>query len=367
MPRNKQGLALCGVLVASLMMAGCQKEEKTGPAPEVIRPVKLTQIGDQSVSVRYFPAELKASEETDLAFRVSGELKSLPVVEGQIVSKGDLLAALDEDDLKLSVKQKRAAYDLAQLQQRRIREMVRQKAATQSQLDEVNTSLKQARTALEQAENQLEYSQIFAPFDGVIAKVYVDNYEFVGATAPVMKLENATHIDVSFQIPEDLVIRIQRGDSAYQPDIQISSVPDRNFKATYKEHSTNPDPSTRGYDVILTMRRPDENDITLLPGMTAEVQININELLGDKSYWLVPVEAVFVAENQSVDNPQKQVWVYDPDTRKLKKRQVTVGELDGDKIQITSGLSAGEQVVIAGVQALREGLEVRPWVKERGL
>lgn len=367
MPRKKQRLALCGILVAGFLLSGCQQEEKTAPKAEIIRPVKLAEIGDQSVSVRYFPAELIASEETDLAFRVSGELKSLPVAEGQVVKKGDLLAALDEEDLKLNVSQSKTAYDLAQLQQRRLKEMVRQRASTQSELDEANTNLKQARTTLEQAKNQLEYSQIFAPFDGVIAKVYVDNYEFVNATAPIMKLESASDIDISFQIPEDLVVRIQKGDASYQPKVLISSAPGRDFSARYKEHSTNPDPSTRGYDVKLTMTRPDENDINLLPGMTAEVQIDINEMLGDKSYWLVPVEAVFVNENQSLDNPERQVWIYDPDSKRLNKRIVKVSELEGDKIQVIAGLSRGEQIVVAGVQALRDGLEVRPWVKERGL
>ncbi|MFG1490000.1 biotin/lipoyl-binding protein, partial [Oceanospirillum sp. HFRX-1_2] len=104
-------------------------EEAAKASAEVIRPVKLTTIGHQSVNIRYFPAEFVASQETDLAFRVSGELNKLPVSEGVMVKKGQVLAALDDQDFVLNVKQRQTAYNLAKLQHQRISEMVKQKAA----------------------------------------------------------------------------------------------------------------------------------------------------------------------------------------------------------------------------------------------
>lgn len=354
-------------LASTALLTGCQKEPMETVQAEVIRPVKLGTIGHQSVSVRYFPAEFVASEETDLAFRVSGQLEKLPVSQGVTVKKGSLLAALDDEDFKLNVSQRQTAYDLSKLKFDRISLMVKQKAATQAQLDEVETALKQAETALQQAKNQLAYSMIKAPFDGVIAKVYADNFEFVNATAPIVKLESAEQIDVRFQIPEDLVSRIQRNRTGYQPTVLIDSLPGLRFSAAYKEHSTNPDPSTKGYDVTLTMPRPDPKTVTLLPGMTAEVVVNVNELLDDPSFWLVPVEAVFADESKPISDKARFVWVYNAETHKLNKREVSVGDLQGSQIEVSSGLSAGEQIVVAGVHAIHEDMEVRPWVKERGL
>lgn len=362
-----RSLVIASALTSCLLLSGCQKEEDTQVTADVIRPVKLAKIGDQSVSIRYFPAEFVASQETDLAFRVSGELSSLPIAEGEMVKKGQLLASLDDQDFLLNVEQRQTAYDLSKLQYQRIRTMVDQRAATQSQLDEVKTTMRQAETALQQAKNQLAYSSISAPYDGVIAKVYADNYEFVGATVPVLKLENAETIDVRFQVPEDLISRIRKDNTKYLPQVTVESAPGKVFEARYKEHSTNPDPSTKGYDVILTMPRPDPASLTLLPGMTAEVKVNINEMLGDPAFWLVPVEAVFVDESKSLDNPDRSVWVYNPGNHRLSKRAVTMGELQGDNVQITSGLKAEEQIVVAGVYAIKDGMEVRPWVKERGL
>ncbi|WP_086479295.1 efflux RND transporter periplasmic adaptor subunit [Oceanospirillum sanctuarii] len=367
MPAPSRSFVIACALSSTLLLAGCQKEEAVEASAEIIRPVKLATIGHQSVSIRYFPAEFVASQETDLAFRVSGELEKLPVTEGEKVRKGQLLAALDDQDFLLNVKQRQTAYDLAMLQHQRISAMVKQKAATQAQLDEVKTSMEQAETALQQAKNQLTYSAIKAPYDGVIAKVYADNYEFVSATAPIVKLENAETIDVRFQVPEDLIARIRKDNTSYLPQVSVESVPGKFFEARYKEHSTNPDPSTKGYDVILTMPRPNPDSVTLLPGMTAEVKVNVNELLGDPAFWLVPVEAVFMDEAKPVDSEDRSVWVYNSEDHRLTKRAVTIGELQGDMIQVTSGLREGEQIVAAGVHAIKEGMEVRPWVKERGL
>ena len=367
MPIPVRSLVITCTLAASLLLTACQSEESTQEPEAVIRPVKLVTIGHQSIAMRYFPAQFVANQETDLAFRVSGELAELPVTEGQHVERGQVLAALDDRDFVLNIKQRQAAYDLARLQHERIRTMVAQKAATQSQLDEVETSMKQAKTALEQAENQLEYSTLKAPFDGVIARVYTNNYQFVSATAPVVKLENAEQIDVRFQVPEDLIARIRKDNTAYQPEVKVDSMPGQIFQASYKEHSTNPDPNTKGYDVTLTMPRPDPQSVTLLPGMTAEVKVNLNEMLGSPAYWMIPVEAVFVDESKPINSGERFVWVYNPDNQRLSKRAVTVAELQGRHIQITSGLSAGEQIVAAGVHTVKEGQEVRPWVKERGL
>ncbi len=367
MPAPSRSFVIACALSSTLLLAGCQKEEAVEASAEIIRPVKLATIGHQSVSIRYFPAEFVASQETDLAFRVSGELENLPVTEGEKVRKGQVLAALDDQDFLLNVKQRQTAYDLAKLQHQRISAMVVQKAATQSQLDEVKTSMEQAETALQQAQNQLAYSVIKAPYDGVIAKVYADNYEFVSATAPIVKLENAETIDVRFQVPEDLIARIRKDNTSYLPQVSVESVPGKFFEARYKEHSTNPDPSTKGYDVILTMPRPNPDSVTLLPGMTAEVKVNVNELLGDPAFWLVPVEAVFMDEAKPVDSEDRSVWIYNSEDHRLTKRAVTIGELQGDMIQVTSGLREGEQIVAAGVHAIKEGMEVRPWVKERGL
>ena len=360
-------LALACAVSSSLLLSGCQQEADDAATEPPVRPVKLEKIGHQSVEIRYFPGQLVASQESDLAFRVSGELQQLPVTEGEHIRKGQLLAALDTRDFQLNIEQRQASYELARLQYQRIQAMVQQKAATQAQLDEIANTLKQAETALQQAENQLEYSRLTAPYDGVIAKVYADNYEFVSATAPIVKLESARTIDVRFQVPEDLIAKLRKDNTGYLPEVSIDSLPGRTFQARYKEHSTNPDPNTKGYDVTLTMPRPAPDEVTLFPGMTAEVKVNINELLGDAAGWRVPVEAVFVDETQPADSARRLVWVYNPDSHTLSKREVTLGELQGRDVQILSGLSAGEQIVVAGVNALREGVEVRPWVKERGL
>ena len=82
---------------------------------------------------------------------------------------------------------------------------------------------------------------------------------------------------------------------------------------------------------------------------------------------LVPIEAVFSAEEEPLDSEFKQVWVVDPVTMRASRRDVVVGQLTGSQIAIRDGLEEGELIIAAGVNAVEEGMWVRPMQREQGL
>ncbi|MGO2513404.1 efflux RND transporter periplasmic adaptor subunit [Marinomonas sp. ef1] len=356
-------------LAASLLLTGCSSnEDESAVEKEIVRPVKLITIeATDSINIRRFPAELKASEEADIAFRVGGQLMKVNVVAGQRVNKGELLALLDPTDFKLEVELAEANQSLAEAQFKRIQAIFKQNATTKSEYDSSKATLDQTNNALQSAKNQLQYTKVYAPFKGVISSVATENFQYISATAPIMHIQNIDDLDVEFQVPESLVVSIKSTQSDYQPNVIVDVAPDEVLSGTYKEHNTTPDQTSMAYDVSLRLIRNGKPEHTLLPGMTANVDIDLNRLLGMKKHVVIPVEAVTRREDTDTGKSNSTVWVFNKDTGKVSARVVTLGSLQGNQIEITSGLNAGDQVVAAGVNSLTDSMHVRPWTRERGL
>lgn len=356
--------------MASLFLTACSSDQNDDEVveKEIVRPVKLITIeSTDAINIRRFPAEIKASEEADLAFRVGGQLMQLNVVSGQRVKKGELLASLDPTDFKLEVELAQANQYLADAQFKRIQTIFKQNATTKSEYDSAKATLDQANNALQTAKNKMQYTQVFAPFDGVISSVSTENFQYVSATQTLMHIQNIDDLDVEFQVPESLVVNIRSTHTDYMAKVVVDVAPDEKLYGTYKEHNTTPDDTTMAYDVTLNLIKKGNVTRTLLPGMTANVDIDLSALLGTQKHLTVPVEAVLRHENTSTGQSNSTVWIFNSDTNKLEARTVTLGSLQGDNVEIIEGLKAGEQIVAAGVYSLTETMQVRPWTRERGL
>jgi multidrug efflux pump subunit AcrA (membrane-fusion protein) len=113
---------------------------------------------------------------------------------------------------------------------------------------------------------------------------------------------------------------------------------------------------------------PTPKEFNVLSGMTANVFADLNQFTHIEQHSLkVPANAVFAANNQALDAQERSVWIFDPKTSTVQQRAVTIGKLTGQGLEIKSGIKDGEQIVTAGVQQLRAGQQVRPWLRERGL
>lgn len=355
-------------LATAALLSGCSSsEEEQAVTENIVRPVKLFTVSTTDAkSVRHFPAELKASDEADIAFRVGGQITNLAVKEGQRVKRGELLASLDPTDYQLQVELSEANYKLAKAQFDRIQTMLAQNATTHAQYDEAKATLDQTTNALQNAKNQLDYSVLRAPYDGVIASVNVDNYEYVAATQTILHIQNIEQMDVEFQIPERLVANVKKVALQYHPQVSIDAVPSKVFEGVYKEHRTTPDSTTKSYDARISLINAKDPEINLLPGMTATVDLDISQISGKPTHITVPIEAV-MREQESSGNNRTIVWVYNAAANSVSPRQVTLGDMTESSIEITSGLDAGEQVVAAGVYSLTPDMKVRPWTRERGI
>jgi RND family efflux transporter MFP subunit len=358
---------LC-MLVTLFLLTSCGKSETTesNKPSDIVRPAKIFHVSDPSSSlIRNFPAEVEANAKSLLAFRVSGQIIKFPVKAGNTVTKGQVLAQLDPTDFQLRLDDRKARYELAQSQFTRAKSLLAKNLAPQSTYDEAKANLSVALSSYESAKVDLAYTTLRAPFAGSVAKVLVKQHENVQAKQPILMLQTRDMIDISIQIPENIISKVHK-DTHYQPTVVFDSHPDSEYLVTVKEWDTQADPTTLTYKVVFSMPTP--TTFNVLPGMSANVKIDLAQITDvAENRFLVPVSAVFVDEDEPLNNSQKYVWKVDATTSTVHKVAVTVGEIKDEGIEVFTGVKVGDDIVAAGVHYLTEGMKVRAWSREKGL
>lgn len=356
-------------LFAVLALLGACSQADEGEAATQPRPVKLFTVDDQrDATIRRFPAVVEATQTAALAFRVAGEVTELPYRPGQQVKASEKVAALDARDYELALEQAAARAELLQSQHKRNQQLLAQDLISQAQFDQSRADQRVAEAELSVARTNLEYTQLHAPFDGIIANLHIEKYENIAPQQLIMTLQADALIDVSIQVPERLFSQVRR-DLAYQPDVLFDGLPGRYFKASIREWERVADAATNTYRVVFTLPAPQE--VHVLPGMTASVLIDTEKMTARApNVVMLPAAAVFAPDEQPLRADTAYVWLYqanDDDTGRVSLHQVGVGDMTNDGVQITDGLSPGDRVVEAGVHHLRDGQAVKPWIRERGL
>ncbi|MFT5441050.1 MAG: multidrug efflux system membrane fusion protein, partial [Myxococcota bacterium] len=131
------------------------------------------------------------------------------------------------------------------------------------------------------------------------------------------------------------------------------SVEGRSFPARVKEFSPTADPTSRTYEAVVSFETPD--DVTILPGMTASVQVNV--LPGASA----AANTIQIPSNAAVADEQGKayVWKIDPSSMQVSRSSVELGGLTGESVAVASGLSTGDWIAVSGVHQLREGMRIR--------
>ena len=340
---------------ACLLVVGCDKQEQE--APEIIRPVKMMAIGAATAGgVREFPGQVRAAEEIQLSFEVPGRIIELHAREGLTVASGTLVAALDPRDFEAARDRELARRNEARADYQRNRTLYERDAISLRDLEVVRRQFEVAEANLRQAEKALEDTRLYAPFDGKIAGRLVENRENVAAKQPVVVFHDDSSLEIRASFPESDFLRIrdlgtiQDMTARLKPTVEISATSGAPIDAWVKELRTTADPVTRTYDVVLGFEPPTDSAVT--SGMTARVTITLAVTEGAL---LIPSSAmVSDADHRSL------VWVYDETEGVVHSREVEVGHLTGNEIEILSGLEDGETIAILGASNLTEGMKVRP-------
>jgi RND family efflux transporter MFP subunit len=367
-------LVIAGI-VLSLTACGKEKEEK--PAKEVVRPIKMMTVTSRTDAVQLkFPGMVRAAKRADLAFQVGGTLRQFPVDEGQVVKEGQLIGQLDQRDFKNSLRsaqgqlaKAKAALESAQSEYDRILRIQKQDPGAVSEsmavlrreaLDRAKAEVDSVQAAVDTARDQLGYTTLQAPFGGVVSKRYVDNYQEIRAKEPIVSLDDVSSVEILVDLPE-LIVATLTADGETQVVAEFAAAPGKLYPLAVKERAMRADPKTQTYQVVFRMPQPDD-DINVLPGMTATVTGSARMRAETKEVFIVPAIAV-VADASGKPN----VWIVDKETLKVQRRAVKTGDLTGtDSIEIIDGLKSGETIAISGVSRLREEMQVRDLSKMEG-
>lgn len=337
-----------------VVLSGCEKKEEAIPR-EVVRPVKVMTVAGSSGNIPLtFPGRTRANQRVELSFKVPGPLVELPVEEGQEVKKGTLLARILPRDFKINLDSAKATAINADRQYDRYKGLYVRKQVSKADFDQYKAAREVAAAKLEDAQNALKDTYLKAPFDGIVAKRHVQNFEEVQAKQPIVFFQDNSKIEVLVDAPETLIANLKQR-KKINATATFAAAPDKHFPLTLKEYSTEADPQTQTYQVVLVMDQPE--GINILPGMTATV-------IGKRSSSEAMPSRIVIPAISVMEDPQAQafVWVLKPETMTVHKTKVTAGEMTGSKsILILGGLTGGEQVVTSGVTKLQEGMKVSIW------
>ncbi|HHX8268625.1 TPA: efflux RND transporter periplasmic adaptor subunit [Vibrio diabolicus] len=333
----------------SAVLSGCGKELPPVPEPES-RPAKLftVSVGNAQFE-RHFPATTEAGDKAVLTFRVPGLLQMIEVNEGQVVSKGDVLASLNPDEYSLLEQQARANFALADVQYKRYQKLRKDQVVSEQDFDEAKANHNSAKAQWNQAKANLRYTKLVAPYDGTISYIPAENHEYVAAKEGVMNIQSNQLLKVIFQVPDYLLNRYTQG-SDVSARMVFDAFPEQSFDLTFQEIDTEADPKTGSYKVTMVMERPSE--IGLLPGMSG------NAYLLSKNAGATKIPNSALLE----ENGKTYVWRVD-EQGIVSKAAIEMN----DKNQVLAGLNDGDQIIISGVSVIEPGIKVRAWIKERGL
>ncbi len=354
------------VIVAILLQSACGKAPEPEETPPV-RPVKIMTIAaHDGVLTWEFPGKVTAIRDVELAFEVQGRIIKLPIEDGLKASEGDLLARLDPRDYE-------AARDAAVAHRKAMRSayvraktIFKQGAGSQAEVDKTERDILVAEQDLVKAQKALDDTILKAPYTGIVASKLAEDFQNVRAKEPILIFQDTSTLEIDVNVPERDFVRMEPGLSLEErtervkPRIAVSSIPGELFPSRLKSFTTTADPVTRTYKVTFTFENPPTFNI--LPGMTARVILSrpeevMNGMQG-KAYILIPGVAVAADEDANA-----YVWRVDEDSMKVSRTPVTVGDMSGSDIRITSGLGAGDRIAISGAAHLQEGMTVRPLEK----
>jgi RND family efflux transporter MFP subunit len=323
---------------------GAWAQEKAAPGsglPVVkVQPVTLNNLA----KTLELTGSVTPTRQARLASPSEGPVQNCRVREGDQVKRGQRLVSIGRS--AAAAAQVTAAAESLKEQEaelNRTKILVQSGAVPGSQLDTARAKYETARALLAKARELAGDYSVEAPWDGVVSKVLVKDGDFVAPRAPLVEMYDPTSLVIRLAVPEAKATEIAKGTPA---TVQLDAYPDMTFPGrvslVYPELDSRM--RTRTAEVKL------ETPVVLLPGMFARLKLTLKSEAGALT---VPVDAVLVQPNG-----EKVVFVVKDG--KAQQRVVHTG-LEGEgRVQVLAGLQAGDLVVTAGQEKLKDGMSVKP-------
>lgn len=334
------------VLSGLLVLPGCNEQQQGGggfaPPP---MPVEVAAVSSGTVVDRFTAVgTIEADESISVTTEIDGIVVELPFNEGGALERGDLIARLDDSQLRAEYNRAAALRDQSQATFNRIETIVQQNAGAPQDLDDASAALKVAEANLALARARLNKTRIEAPFSGVVGARRISRGAFLRAGSPITDLAKIDRLRVTFSAPERILGQLVKGSEVL---VTTTAFADYELRGTIDVIEPQLDQRTRNAGIVARVANP---DMRFRPGMSATVSVVLSER---PNALTVPSEAVFVEGGQTL------VYAVKSDST-VTRTSIETGTRTADAVEVRTGLRADQQVVRAGHQKLYEGAKVMP-------
>jgi len=357
--RQRSSASINRALVLALVitsLSACSQE--TEAQPPQIRPVQVVTVQKGAPGqTSTFTGEIQAQEEVSLAFRVSGRMIERSVNVGDTVAAGQIVARLNAQSAQNSLRSARASLSAAESQLVTARNafsrqdrLLQQGFTTRAFHDEARNALENARSAVDRAEAQVKiaednvgYSNLIVDAGGTVTARGAEPGEVVQAGQMIVRLARERGRDGVFDVPPQ-ILRAADPDSVIT--VSLANDPNVFTSGRVREVSPQADPVTRTFRVRVGL---DNAPDAMRLGSTVNGIVKIEN----------DAEIEIPASALTAVNSSPAVWVVDPQAETVALRNIEVARFGNTNVGVQSGLSVGDIVVTAGIQALHPGQKVR--------
>ena len=334
--------ALSALALAMLLLPGCGRKRDAHPTPQPDLAVAQVQVktaeSKQRATTEEVVGTVQAKLHATLEAKLSGRIDKMPVLLGQAVKAGQLVARLDAAEIKARVEQAEASLQQAERDWKRASSLFDQQAATRSDYDAVDSRYRVAKAAVAEAQAMMGYVEILAPFDGVVTKKCADVGDLATPGKPLIGIEDPSMLQLEADVPDAIASRIQQ-------DARLAILIDvlkGELAGTVREIAPTADPASRTTRVKL--------DLPQTAGLRSGQFARLVVPVGESSSVRVPSSAVVLRGQLEI--------LFVVTNQRAQLHLVKTGRTIGDEVEILAGLGSGESVVVGGAALLTDGQPV---------
>ncbi|MEK6477802.1 efflux RND transporter periplasmic adaptor subunit [Catalinimonas sp. 4WD22] len=334
------------ILLLAVLIQACSKEEKKSsgspnPRANAVMPVegmiiKTSEIDDKI----YATGTLLPNEEVELRPETSGRIVGIYFEEGSRVSKGQLLAKIDNSELSAQLNKLKVQEKLAQSEEARQQKLLDIEAISQGEYDVTLNQLNTIEAEIELVETQIQKTNIVSPFSGVISLRNVSEGGYVSPTTLIASMQQIDPIKVEFSVPERYITEIHEG------TVVNFSVTNTNetYQAKVYAIDSKIDINTRTVRVRARSNNPEN---TLKPGAFARIEIILKTF---EDAILVPSEAILTEmEGQKV---------FISENGKATSKRIKTGIRNENMVQVIEGLAPKDTLILTGLMSIQDGRSI---------
>lgn len=359
---------LITIVLALTFMVACSQNESENSEKAV--PVKIYKVKSESIS-QYIRTTgmVKAEDDVILLSKIPERVEKIYVRPGTRVQKNQILAEQKNDIYKQGMEIANSALRSAEVHLKmtlqdfeRMNKLFSEKAISQQQFDQIKSAketaeqtFNQAKSAYEQSKEQYDNSFIKAPFDGIVAAVYVEENQTINMGQPVIQILSPSKMKSKVNLTGTDVQNVKVGQKV---SINFPTITGETFNGRVEKINSSIDQLSKSLEVEIVLL---SSDSRIKSGLFGEFLIEtkkVNECIVVPENALMPQTEIKIDKETGLQNLFKKFYLFVLDNGRAKLKEVKTGIANNGQIEITSGLSLGDSIIVVGQNIVKQDQKV---------